>query len=459
MLLAATLSSPPEAIAQPLPTPTLNGPNAVPSANLAGTTTGSQNTGTLPGLGINQGVTFTMTGSMSGGGNWGSGLGFPTATLLQVQGRGTGLPNNFATYDIVFSAPVYGLQFTKDFLDFADDTIVTFFKGATQVTVAPSVIVATGANVTASVSGGTILAEGPGNNDGEEFFTVHLPLNQPVTRVVFSPTGKNNGNGGNVTLGFRDFAWARPSVAMTKSSSLDLGGNGTPDAGDEITYTYVVTNNGRTPLTNVVLTEPTFTGTNTAPSPTLSSATGGGTEALLPVGATLTYTANYPLSGTDRTRISVTNQARVSALPDGGTSGTDDVSDLSDSGNAGDGGAVASLDEDDPTITPIPQVPQLSLSKTADDDTARAAGETIVYTYRVRNVGNVIVDNIVVSDVHNGSNPAPVPAGEFLSDDVAPTSDSSDAGANSSWDTLAPGDEVTFVGSYTVTQTDVDTLQ
>ncbi|MEL7542543.1 MAG: hypothetical protein AAGJ70_02080, partial [Pseudomonadota bacterium] len=201
MGLATLVST--SAKAQPLPTPTLNGTNPTPSANLGGTTTGSTNTGVLAGLGLNQAVTFTFTGSVSGTGNWGSGIGFPDTATLQFQGRSTNLPSNFATYEVAFTAPVYGLQFTKDLLDFGDDTIVTFFKDGVQVNVAPSVVVATGANVTASVSGGTVIAEGPGNNDGQEFFTIHLPLDQPVDRITFTPTGKNSGSTGNVTLALR----------------------------------------------------------------------------------------------------------------------------------------------------------------------------------------------------------------------------------------------------------------
>ena len=39
------------------------------------------------------------------------------------------------------------------------------------------------------------------------------------------------------------------------------------------------------------------------------------------------------------------------------------------------------------------------------------------------------------------------------------TGDSTDAAVNGSWDSLAPGDQVTFTANYTVTQNDIDTLQ
>ena len=67
---------------------------------------------------------------------------------------------------------------------------------------------------------------------------------------------------------------------------------------------------------------------------------------------------------------------------------------------------------------------------------------------------------IGVNDTHNGTNGALSPSNETLSNDVGPANDSTDAtSANGTWDTLAPGDTVTFSATYTVNQTDVDTLQ
>lgn len=104
--------------------------------------------------------------------------------------------------------------------------------------------------------------------------------------------------------------------------------------------------------------------------------------------------------------------------------------------------------------------PALSILKVADDATLRAAGDVIVYTYTVRNTGNVVINGVTVADTHNASGPVPVPGSETLVTDLAPFGDSVDTGPpNGSWDTLGPGDTITFQGSYTVTQTDVDTLQ
>lgn len=105
------------------------------------------------------------------------------------------------------------------------------------------------------------------------------------------------------------------------------------------------------------------------------------------------------------------------------------------------------------------QNPTLSLLKTADDDTLRAAGETIVYTYTITNTGSVIIRDVTISDMHNASGPAPVPGGEEILNDVAPIGDSTDSAMNGSWDVLGPGDSVTFTGNYTVTAADIANLQ
>lgn len=101
----------------------------------------------------------------------------------------------------------------------------------------------------------------------------------------------------------------------------------------------------------------------------------------------------------------------------------------------------------------------MSVTKEANFTTNVVVGQAITYTYRVTNTGDQVISNVTLSDAHGGSGPAPVPGGETLSNDSLPAGDSSDSALDSSWDTLAPGDEVTFTGNYIVTQSDIDTLQ
>jgi len=118
-------------------------------------------------------------------------------------------------------------------------------------------------------------------------------------------------------------------------------------------------------------------------------------------------------------------------------------------------------DTDNIPITVTPGVRSLSVSKSADaaDLTNAALGQEINYNYVVTNDGDQIITNVTLNDAHGGSGTNPVPGNETLTTDVGPTGDSTDAAANGTWDTLGPGDSVTFTATYFVTQSDIDNLQ
>ena len=342
--------------------PNINGGFPVGVNNLDGTADGTQGDGTLGGLGLQNGVTFDLDATLSGTATWNNGLGFNNASEINVQADNTNSPANSASYVFTFSETVYGFQVEKDGLDNDDRTVITFFNNGVQVPVDLSVVVDLGTNVNTTLISGAIEAIGPGNDNDEEFITINLPLTTAIDEVRFEPSHKDDiGNNGLVTLQYRDFAWATPDVALTKSSTL----TGAPTSvGDIIEYTYVVTNNGQVPLTNVGITETGFTGTGTTPTPAFDSGTGGATPANLPQGETLTFIATYAITADDIAAGSVDNQGTVSALPIGGTVGIDEVTDLSDSSNPGDGGAAGALDEDDPTSTTVPAPPVADVSAT-----------------------------------------------------------------------------------------------
>jgi hypothetical protein len=110
---------------------------------------------------------------------------------------------------------------------------------------------------------------------------------------------------------------------------------------------------------------------------------------------------------------------------------------------------------------PVDSVPAgMAVSKTADDDTDVIAGQLVTYTYVITNTGGATLSNVSLSESHNGSGPPPVPGAEFLSSDAGASGDSTDVTPNDGiWSVLAPGDSVTMTATYTVTQSDVDTLQ
>ena len=114
-------------------------------------------------------------------------------------------------------------------------------------------------------------------------------------------------------------------------------------------------------------------------------------------------------------------------------------------------------------VTVVPANPKLTLVKSATlvDQAGGVAGkgdpgETITYTYVVTNAGNVTLKNVGVTDAHDGTGTAPTPASPTLTD-VAPIGDSTDGNAaDNKWDTLKPGDAITFTASYVITTGDIN---
>ena len=104
------------------------------------------------------------------------------------------------------------------------------------------------------------------------------------------------------------------------------------------------------------------------------------------------------------------------------------------------------------------RTPGLTLTKTPSVLTGVAAGETIEYTYVATNTGNVTLSNVTLVDQHTtaaGTAPLAITS-ESLTSDVNEIGGSVDSSGPGIWTTLGPGDEVTFVASYVVTQADVD---
>lgn len=89
------------------------------------------------------------------------------------------------------------------------------------------------------------------------------------------------------------------------------------------------------------------------------------------------------------------------------------------------------------THTAIMGSPAMTLDKTADKKVDVRLGETIVYTYKVVNTGNVALTNVQVNDVHNG-------LGALSA--ISPASVAS----------LAAGATATFTATYVVTLADIN---
>ncbi len=244
-----------------------------------------------------------------------------------------------------------------------------------------------------------------------------------------------------------------PDLAITKSAAApDVTGGAdaaNADAGDTITYTYTVTNNGNVSMSNVtpIDTGPTFdgeNGTGTLGAFTLAS----GTLPLAP-GATATFEAVYTLSAED-----VFNAAGV-------TSAVSNVATVS--GDTPAGTPFTDPDPSNTATTTIPAYPELTIAKTSSTPGPVNVGDTVTYTYTVTNSGNVAITDVSINDTHEGT---PIGAGLIIGE--ALTSDgplasqtnpitSSDAAANNgTYSLLQPGAVVTFTYAHTVTQTEFD---
>ena len=180
-----------------------------------------------------------------------------------------------------------------------------------------------------------------------------------------------------------------------KGEFVDVNENGRADAGDQITYTFTISNTGNVTLRDITVTDP------------LVEVSGGPLASLAP-GATdgNTFTAVYTLTQEDIDLGTFTNTATVTGQYSGDVTATDSDTQV------------------------FERLPNLSMNKTADVSTVNAAGDVIVYTITVTNTGNVTIGGIIKND-----------------DKVS---------FNRNVGSLAPGESVSVEVPYEVTQEDID---
>jgi len=173
--------------------------------------------------------------------------------------------------------------------------------------------------------------------------------------------------------------------------------------GDVLTYDYTVSNTGNVRIDNLVVTDDLIASVNCN-----VPAVGNG-DTFLDPGEVVVCTASYTVTQTDLNAGFVTNNASADGAPAGGSL------------------APAT---DDETVN-ADQLPALSLTKTANETSFAAIGDTLTYDYLVENTGNVEITNISVSDDRISNITCPVTS-------------------------LMPGETVTCTGTDTVTQADID---
>ncbi len=201
-----------------------------------------------------------------------------------------------------------------------------------------------------------------------------------------------------------------PALTVVKTAAPSTVQN----AGDQVTYRFVVTNTGNDTVHGISVQDTAFSGSGGAPTVNCPVTT-------LAPGESTTCTATYTVTAADIASGRITNTAVAT-------------------GTASDGSAVTSPPSSaDVTVTVAP-VPSLSVVKSANPTTARAAGQTITYTFRVTNTGNVTLNGVTVQDT------------AFSGSGGAPTITCPET-------TLAPGAFMDCTAVYTVTQADIDSGQ
>ena len=177
-----------------------------------------------------------------------------------------------------------------------------------------------------------------------------------------------------------DWELCPASIDLTKSVS-----SASYKAGDELTYTFRVTNDGSEPLTNVGVTDP-LPGLSTI---TFSRWSGtGGLPASLPVGAWIEYTAKLTATQGHANDGGIYNTATAT-----GRGSTQTVTDTASASTTGPAAAI-------------------TLVKTADP-TSFVLGDQIEYTLTATNSGPLALTGVQIKDPLISANPLPVATGAW----------------------------------------------
>ncbi|WP_460572916.1 beta strand repeat-containing protein [Humibacter soli] len=232
----------------------------------------------------------------------------------------------------------------------------------------------------------------------------HGSIADQATAAATPPTGPALSNSTGVV-----------TVTATQNAALTLSKSATPDTvkavGDNVDYTFAVTNSGNVTLTGLGIDEKSFSGSGSLSTITCPP------DALAP-GASVDCTASYPVTQADLNAGSIVNTAAATAQSPSGS--------------------MATSPDSTATVT-VDQTAGLSLVKSASPSAADAytAGQVISYSYVVTNTGNVPVTGIQVNEV------------TFTGSDAL---SAIDCPATS----LDPAAQLTCTASYTLTQADVD---
>jgi len=200
-------------------------------------------------------------------------------------------------------------------------------------------------------------------------------------------------------------------LTLTKHAGtpVDVNGDGLTDAGDQIPYTFTVTNSGQVALQNIVVSDAKI-GAVTCPQSSLA------------VGASETCTAAsaYTVTAADVSAGSVVNTATAS-------------------GNAPNSTETITSTPSSTTTPAVAPAPALTVVKSASPSAAASytAGQVITYSFVVTNSGNVPMNNVTLNEgAFSGTGAMSAPSCPVTF--------------------LAVGDQEVCAATYTLTQPDVD---
>ena len=180
-----------------------------------------------------------------------------------------------------------------------------------------------------------------------------------------------------------------PAIDVIKSQALtsDSNLNGLADAGDVVTYSYVVTNTGDVTLSSVALVD------DVEGVLTLSDAAGDGVG-VLAVGDSETASSAHTVTQAEFDAGSLTNIATAT-------------------GNGPQGQPVQDTDTQTVSFAENPAIDALKeLTGNADEDTSGtvSVGDTLTYTITATNIGDLTLSNVTVDDDLTGTVDAPCAA-------------------------------------------------
>jgi uncharacterized repeat protein (TIGR01451 family) len=226
-------------------------------------------------------------------------------------------------------------------------------------------------------------------------------------------TGKDPAGGTTASAPSTAKFTATSAAALTVVKSATPAGPAVFNAGDAVTFSYLVTNTGNVTESTVGIVEGAFTGTGA-----LAPVTCPGGAATLAPAATVTCTATYKLTQADVDAGSVSNTATAT-------------------GKTPTGAATTSL----PSTVKVTETPAgaLTVVKTASPTSVATAGTMVTFSYLVTNTGNVTEKTVVIVE------------GAFTGSGTV-SAVTCPAGAAS----LAPAATVTCTSTYKVTQADIN---